>query len=80
MFLTTLVANTEIADALGRIENLMQEDAFLVAAQTLLAAHRVDDEMIPISSNVEGIVGRVSFLEGAMVMRSFRDILDSAPP
>jgi len=75
LVLNTLVGNTEIKDALGRIEKLTQEEALIVAAEALDVAHHVHDEVVHVATVVEGVDERVKCLEGKI--SPFREIIES---
>jgi hypothetical protein len=89
LVLNTLVGNTEIKDALGRIEKLTQEEALIVAAEALDVAHRVHNEVVHVASVVEGVYGKVKGIDGRVngiddrvkciegKISPFREILDS---
>ena len=69
---------TDVDNALRRLDKVTKEEALTVAAQALDAAHRFDDLVVNIASEVEGVEGRVKRLEGRM--NPYRDVLDSTQP
>jgi hypothetical protein len=89
LVLNTLVGNTKIKDALGRIEKLTKEEALVMAARAMDVAHRAHDEVAHVASVVEavdgkvmgigcrmnGIASRVTYLEGKI--SPFREIINS---
>ncbi|KAH9965643.1 hypothetical protein BJV74DRAFT_290796 [Russula compacta] len=58
-FLKKLFGRTDIEDALGRLDKLTQEEARMAAAEGLKATHGVDDKVVRVGNEVQGVSNRV---------------------
>ena len=54
-----LVGRTDIEDALGRLDQLTQDEVRMAAAQGLKATHEVDGKVKTVESKVQGVGDRV---------------------
>ncbi len=54
-----LVGRTDIEDALGRLDQLTQDEVRMAAAQGLKATHEVDDKVQTIKGEVHAVDDRV---------------------
>jgi predicted nucleic acid-binding Zn-ribbon protein len=59
-YLKKLVGNTEIDDALKRLDKLTQEESRVVTAQALKVTHAVDDRMRGVTDKVLSVDNRVA--------------------
>ena len=55
-----LIGRTEIEDALKRLDKLTQEEARMVAAQTLKVSHTVDERVKGVADTVVAVDNRVA--------------------
>src|SRR5712672_124901 len=61
-----LVGQTDIEDALKRLDNLTNEEVRVVAAQVLEATHTVDDRVANVDDKVKAVGDKVSVvIDGA---------------
>lgn len=58
-FVKKLVGNTDIEDALDRLDRLTQEEARMAAAQGLKATHDVDNRVQGVGDHVQRVDDRV---------------------
>lgn len=70
-FLNRLLGRTDIEDALRRLDKLTQDEARMAAAESLKAMHGVDDRVVRVgnefqgvSSQVQGVDNRVKGVDG----------------
>ena len=59
-----LAGRTDIEDALGRLDRLMQDEVGMTAAQGLKATHEVDDKVQAIEGTVHAVDDKVKTVEG----------------
>ena len=58
-----LVGRTDIEDALGRLDQLTQDEVRMAAAQGLKATHEVDDKVQAIEETVHAVDDKVKTVE-----------------
>ncbi|KAH9976517.1 hypothetical protein BJV74DRAFT_990048, partial [Russula compacta] len=58
-YVQRLMGRTDMEDALGRLDQLTQEEVRMVVAQGLKATHKVDDRVQAVDDKVEGVDNRV---------------------
>ena len=58
-YVKKLVGRTDIEDALGRLDQLTQDEVRMAAAQGLKATHEVDDKVQGVDNKVQGVNERV---------------------
>ena len=54
-----LVGRIDIEDTLARLDQLMQDEVRMAAAQCLKATHEVDDKVQGVDNKVQGVNDRV---------------------
>ena len=59
-YLKKLIGNTEMEDALKRLDKLTQEEARMAAAQNLKVTHTVDDRVRGVADTVVAVDNRVA--------------------
>jgi hypothetical protein len=79
-YLNLLVGNTDIKDALLRLDKLTQEEALTVAVRVLKVTQGVDDKLTAVGNGLRGIGGSVTTMEGRVkgVERNVTRVLNSA--
>src|SRR6266705_1388555 len=63
-YVKRLVGRTDIEDALGRLDQLTQDEVRMAAAQGLKATHEVDDKVQAIEGTVHAVDDKVKTVEG----------------
>jgi hypothetical protein len=72
-YLKKLMGRTDIADALGRLDKLTQEEARMAIMEVLKVAHRVEDGVKTVSDNVKDVDEKVNVaIEGALSVLATR--------
>jgi hypothetical protein len=59
-----LIGRTDIGDALGRLDRLVQDEGLMAGAQGLKATHEVDDKVQAIEGAVHAVDDNVKSVEG----------------
>jgi len=65
-YVKKLVGRTDIEDALGRLDQLTQEEVRMAAAQGLKATHEVDEKVQVVDDKVQGVDGKVQGVDNRM--------------
>lgn len=79
-YLNILVGNTDIKDALLRLDKLTQEEALTVAVRVLKVTQGVDNKVTAVGNGVRGIDDSVRTMEGRVkgIERNVTRVLNSA--
>ena len=57
-----LAGRTDIEDALGRLDQLTQDEVRMAAAQGLKATHEVDDKVKTVEGKVQGVDDKIDLI------------------
>jgi hypothetical protein len=68
-YMKELVGRTEIEEALGRLDQLTQDEVRMAAAQGLKATHEVDNKVQAIEGTVHAVDDKVKTVEGNLRRR-----------
>ena len=66
-YVKKLVGRTDIEDALGRLDGLMQDEVRMAAAQGLKTTHEVDENVRAIEGTVHAVDDKVKTVEGKVL-------------
>jgi len=58
-YLKKLIGNTDLEDALRRLDTLSQEEAQMASAELLRITHSVDDKVVGVDNKLTGVDDRV---------------------
>ena len=61
-YVKKFVGRTDIEDALGRLDRLMQDEVRMAAAQGLKATHEVDDKVQGVDDRVRGVDDKIDLI------------------
>jgi hypothetical protein len=77
-YVKRLVGRTDIEDALGRLDQLTQDEVRMAAAQGLKATHEVDDKVQGVDTKVQGVDTKVQGVDAKVqgVEDRVRDVDD----
>jgi len=58
-----LIGRTDIEDALGRLDRLVQDEGLMAGAQGLKATHEVDDKVKTVEGKVQSVDNKVQSVD-----------------